>query len=326
MRCNQCGNEIPMGAPACPVCGTPAPQQYQAQPQSQQQYNQAPPQGFPGPQNFGGPQGQYQQPYGNPYPPKPAVYYYAGGPFSQRLRGDYTMLCSFIGAFFVLLFACIPAWIHVSSSYNNASESYGLFAEGLNGFVKFCGVMTIILGVWLLFRYLVVFNVIPGVNLTGLTRLPGSEFYAPVVVLILFFVETFNGDIQDIFKAAKTSSMVSAHFNISWWFSLVGILLIFVRPIVCLIKGQNFHTGEKRVRQASQAYAYQRPAQQFAQPINPQNYGQPQQAPYGQAPQAPYGQAPQAPYGQAPQQPQQFAQQPQQPYAQQPPQNPTQPM
>lgn len=133
MRCNQCGNEIPMGAPACPVCGTPAPQQYQAQPQpqSQQQYNQAPPQGFPGPQNFGGPQGQYQQPYGNPYPPKPAVYYYAGGPFSQRLRGDYTMLCSFIGAFFVLLFACIPAWIHVSSSYNNASESYGPLQKAL---------------------------------------------------------------------------------------------------------------------------------------------------------------------------------------------------
>ena len=325
MRCIHCGNEIPAGAPACPVCGSPAmpaQQQYQAPPQ--QQYNQAP-QGFPGPQNFGGPQGQYQQPYGNPYPPKPAVYYYAGGPFSQRIRGDYTMLFSLIGAFFTLLFACIPAWISESVTGGN-SESFGLFAEGLNGFVKFCGVMTIVVSVWLLFRYLVVFNIIPGVNLTGLTRLPGSEFYAPVVLLILFFVETFNGDIQDAFKLAKQYSGLSVHFNVSWWFSLAGIIFLFIRPVVCLIKGQNFHTGERKVRQAPQAYAYQRPQQQFAQPINPQApYGQPQQ-PYGQAPQqAPYGQ-PQQPYGQAPQQP---PQNPQQPYGQapqQPPQNPQQPM
>ncbi|MCR4608595.1 MAG: hypothetical protein K5750_02720 [Eubacterium sp.] len=323
MRCIHCGNEIPAGAPACPVCGSPAmpaqQQQYQAPPQ--QQYNQAP-QGFPGPQNFGGPQGQYQQPYGNPYPPKPAVYYYAGGPFSQRIRGDYTMLFSLVGAFFTLLFACIPAWISESVTGGN-SESYGLFAEGLNGFVKFCGVMTIVVSVWLLFRYLVVFNIIPGVNLTGLTRLPGSEFYAPVVLLILFFVETFNGDIQDAFKLAKQYSGLSVHFNVSWWFSLAGIIFLFIRPVVCLIKGQNFHTGERKVRQAPQAYAYQRPQQQFAQPINPQApYGQPQQ-PYGQAPQqAPYGQ-PQQPYGQAPQAA------PQQPYGQapqQPPQNPQQPM
>lgn len=305
MRCNHCGNEIPAGSPNCPVCGSPAmqaQQQFQAPPQ--QQFNQAP-QGFPGPQNFGGPQGQYQQPYGNPYPPKPAIYYYAGGPFSQRIRGDYTMLFSLFGAFFVFLFACIPAWISMSSVYTNASESYGLFAEGLNGFVKFCGVMTIIVSVWLLFRYLVVFNIIPGVNLTGLTRLPGSEFYAPVAALILFFIETFNGDIQDAFKAAKSGSGISVHFGVCWWFSLVGIIFLFVRPIVCLIKAQDFHSGERKVRQAPQAYAYQRPQQQFAQPINPQApYGQPQQ-PYGQAPQQPYGQAPQqAPYGQAPQQPQ----------------------
>ncbi len=315
MRCIHCGNEIPAGAPACPVCGSPAmpaQQQYQAPPQ--QQYNQAP-QGFPGPQNFGGPQGQYQQPYGNPYPPKPAVYYYAGGPFSQRIRGDYTMLFSLVGAFFTLLFACIPAWI--STTEAGKSKSWGIFNENLSGFVKFCGVILIILGVWLLFRYLVVFNIIPGVNLTGLTRLPLSEFYAPIGVLILFFIETFNGKVQDAFdayKAAKAYGDYSMHFSVSWWFSLVGILFLFVRPIVCLIKGQNFHTGERKVRQAPQAYAYQRPPQQFAQPINPQApYGQPQQ-PYGQAPygqpQQPYGQAPQQPYGQAPQQPPQNPQQP----------------
>ena len=319
MRCIHCGNEIPAGAPACPVCGSPAmpaQQQYQAPPQ--QQYNQAP-QGFPGPQNFGGPQGQYQQPYGNPYPPKPAVYYYAGGPFTQRLRGDYTMLCSLIGAFFVLLFSCIPAWLHMS--WGGQGDSSGLFADGLNGFVKFCGVMLIIVSIWLLFRYMVVFNIIPGVNLTGLTRLPGSEFYGPVGILILFFIETFNGDVQDAFKAADGVSGLSVHFSVSWWFALVGTIALFVRPIVCLIKGQNFHTGEKKIRQAPQAYAYQRPQQQFAQPINPQApYGQPQQ-PYGQAPQqAPYGQ-PQQPYGQAPQQAP-YGQAPQQPYGQQPPQNP----
>ena len=320
MRCNHCGNEIPAGAPNCPVCGSPAmpQQQYQA---PQQQFNQAPPQGFPGPQNFGGPQGQYQQPYGNPYPPKPAVYYYPGGPFSQRVRGDYTMLCSLVGAFLVLLFSCIPCWLHLSAG--TQGEHFGFFEEGFNGFVKFCGIMLIIVGVWMMFRYLVVFNVIPGVNLTGLTKLPCSEFYAPVGVLILFFIETFNGDVQDGFKAYKNVSGVSLHFSISWWFVLIGMLLLFVRPIVCLAKGMNFHTGERKVRQAAQAYAYQRPQQQFAQPINPQQpYGQPQQfaqQPYGQAPQAPYGQAPQQPYGQ---QPQQYVQQPQQPYGQQPPQNP----
>ena len=287
MRCNNCGNEIPAGFPNCPVCGAPAaqgqpqPQQFGA-PQGQPQQFGAPqgqPQGFPGPQQFGAPQGQYA----NPYPPRPAVFFYPGGPFAQRIKGDYTMICSFVGAFFVFLFTCIPAWV------TGWGQSIGLFNDNLNGLVKFSAVLLILVNLWLIFRYLVVYNVIPGINLTRLTNLPGSEWYGPAGVLLLFFIVTFNGDIQDAVKGT------GIHFGVSWWFALIGTLLLFVRPLVFVIKGQKFHTGERIIRQQAQSYAYQRPAQPYGQPQQfgaPQ--GQPQQfgAPQGQPQQfgAPQGQ------------------------------------
>ena len=292
MRCNNCGNEIPAGFPNCPVCGAPAaqgqpqPQQFGA-PQGQPQQFGAPqgqPQGFPGPQQFGAPQGQYA----NPYPPKPAVFFYPGGPFAQRIKGDYTMICSFVGAFFVFLFTCIPAWV------TGWGQSIGLFNDNLNGLVKFSAVLLILVNLWLIFRYLVVYNVIPGINLTRLTNLPGSEWYGPAGVLLLFFIVTFNGDIQDAVKGT------GIHFGVSWWFALIGTLLLFVRPLVFVIKGQKFHTGERIIRQQAQSYAYQRPAQPYGQPQQfgaPQ--GQPQQfgAPQGQPQQfgAPQGQQPGGP-------------------------------
>ncbi|MCR5148191.1 MAG: zinc ribbon domain-containing protein [Eubacterium sp.] len=292
MRCSKCGNEIPAGAPACPICGAPAVQQFAGQPQGQPMQ-----QGFPGPQQFGGPQPQYQQPYGNTYQPKPAVYYYPGGPFAERMRrGDYTMLCSLIGAFFVFLFTVIPAW--VSSSLT----SVGLFAEPWSGLVKFSAVLLIIVSLWLMFRYLVIYNIIPGINLTRLTNLPGSEWYGPAGALLLFFLVTFNGDVQDVVKSSEVS------FGVSWWFALIGVLLLFVRPIVCIIKSQKFHTGERVIRQQAQSYAYQRPPQQYSQPIN--QFGQPQQ--FGGAPVQPQqfgaSQAPQQfnqPQGQQPNNPNQ---------------------
>jgi hypothetical protein len=78
----QCGNQIPVGSPNCPVCGAPAPapapaaapqvdqygQPIQQQPpmDQQPQTQQAPPQGYP-PQQQMPPQGQPQQPG---YPPQ----------------------------------------------------------------------------------------------------------------------------------------------------------------------------------------------------------------------------------------------------------------
>ena len=292
MRCNNCGNEIPAGFPNCPVCGAPAaqgqpqPQQFGATQGQPQQFGapQGQPQGFPGPQQFGAPQGQYA----NPYPPRPAVFFYPGGPFAQRIKGDYTMICSFVGAFFVFLFTCIPAWV------TGWGQSIGLFNDNLNGLVKFSAVLLILVNLWLIFRYLVVYNVIPGINLTRLTNLPGSEWYGPAGVLLLFFIVTFNGDIQDAVKGT------GIHFGVSWWFALIGTLLLFVRPLVFVIKGQKFHTGERIIRQQAQSYAYQRPAQPYGQPQQfgaPQ--GQPQQfgAPQGQPQQfgAPQDQQPGGP-------------------------------
>ncbi len=286
MKCMNCGNEIPAGAPNCPVCGAQVMQAqggYQTQQgnyqnnqqfggavqgQYQQPYNQAQPQNFPGPQNFGGPQGQYQQPYGGGYQPKPKVYVYPGGPFGQRIKSDFTMLCSMVGAFLMALFAMIPVWIKIKEddtlsgiydalgSYGvdipsaSKSKSYGLFAnvkEGgmtmlMPGIVKFAGVIMIILGLWLIFKYMCVFNLIPGVNLTKITNVALNEWYGPVGMLILFFVITFDGMIQFVFDMFKMQK-VDAGFSLSWWFALIGLILLFVRPVVCACKKQNFYTG-----------------------------------------------------------------------------------
>ena len=286
MKCMNCGNEIAPGAASCQFCGAqiqpqqgngqfqqggmanPAQQgQGYQQPygQPQQPYNQMQPQGFPGPQNFGGPQGQYQQPYGIPYQPK--AYIYPGGSFGQRLRGDFTMLCSLIGAFFITLFAFIPSWVKFTEdtsayaaffgeearSYGE-SKSFGLFSsykqEGLlvlmPTIIKISAVFMIILGLWLIFKYLVVFNIIPGVNLTRLTNVQFNEWYGPILMLIMFIYITCDGCVRMFFQGADISKELSVNYGISWWFSLIGIILLFIRPVVCTAKRINFYTGMRR--------------------------------------------------------------------------------
>lgn len=35
-------------------------------------------------------------------------------------------------------------------------------------------------------------------------------------------------------------------YGVSWWFALIGLVFLFIRPFVYLFKRQNFYTGFRK--------------------------------------------------------------------------------
>ncbi len=305
MRCMNCGNEIADGYAVCPICGSSTSGQYNMQPQTNVTVVN--------------------------YVPKPRQYFYPGGPFTARVKTDFTIILSLVGTFFLFLFTLIPAWFSFGMGAQgiNVGKSLGLFSSLSNegqlreltglleeagyklmpGIINFAAVILILLSLWMLFKYMVIFNIIPNINLSAITRIPGSEFVAPVVYLFLFIIITTNKSVHLLFAAVdfvkreyadeigKMGVQVNiyCHHSVSWWFALIGIICLFVRPIMCMIKRIDFYTGEKIIRvpasQAPMTPAY--PMQQtapIAQNFTTQPYSQPQQ--FAMQPQQ-FGQQPQ---------------------------------
>ena len=248
MKCNNCGGEIPEGSFVCPSCGvlvgpnvntgnadvqnpvTQAPEAQAVQnpgvqaPGAQAAYTQNPGAQIPGAQNFGGPQGQ--APINSP---KPKIFFYKGGQFGERVKKDRTILCSVIAASALLFFCILPAWVSM------VFVSCGLFGDGVGGFGKFVGFLLFITAAALLFSYLVIFNVIGGVNLKKITDLPYSEWYGPAGALLFFIMFSLDGRVRSVVGSPL------GHYGFSWWMSLFAIGALFVRPVMFKVNGKEFY-------------------------------------------------------------------------------------
>ncbi|MCR5368944.1 hypothetical protein [Eubacterium sp.] len=193
-------------------------------PGAQAAYTQNPGAQIPGAQNFGGPQGQ--APINSP---KPKIFFYKGGQFGERVKKDRTILCSVIAASALLFFCILPAWVSM------VLVSCGLFGDGVGGFGKFVGFLLFITAAALLFSYLVIFNVIGGVNLKKFTDLPYSEWYGPAGALLFFIMFSLDGRVRTVVGSPL------GHYGFSWWMSLFAIGALFVRPVMFKVNGKEFY-------------------------------------------------------------------------------------
>ena len=193
-------------------------------PGAQAAYTQNPGAQIPGAQNFGGPQGQ--APINSP---KPKIFFYKGGQFGERVKKDRTILCSVIAASALLFFCILPAWVSM------VFVSCGLFGDGVGGFGKFVGFLLFITAAALLFSYLVIFNVIGGVNLKKITDLPYSEWYGPAGALLFFIMFSLDGRVRSVVGSPL------GHYGFSWWMSLFAIGALFVRPVMFKVNGKEFY-------------------------------------------------------------------------------------
>ena len=193
-------------------------------PGAQAAYTQNPGAQIPGAQNFGGPQGQ--APINSP---KPKIFFYKGGQFGERVKKDRTILCSVIAASALLFFCILPAWVSM------VFVSCGLFGDGVGGFGKFVGFLLFITAAALLFSYLVIFNVIGGVNLKKFTDLPYSEWYGPAGALLFFIMFSLDGRVRTVVGSPL------GHYGFSWWMSLFAIGALFVRPVMFKVNGKEFY-------------------------------------------------------------------------------------
>ena len=132
-----------------------------------------------------------------------------------------------------------------------------MFAMLMPGIFKISAVAIIILSLWLLIKYMISFNIIAGANLTKITGISGNEWHGPIVLALIFIYITFDGAVQSCFDAAKASSLdlpslgvtvmrTEMSFGVSWWFALIGLVFLFVRPLVYAMKRQNFYTGVRK--------------------------------------------------------------------------------
>ena len=113
--------------------------------------------------------------------------------------------------------------------------SCGLFRDGVGGFGKFVGFLLFITAAALLFSYLVIFNVIGGVNLKKITDLPYSEWYGPAGALLFFIMFSLDGRVRSVVGSPL------GHYGFSWWMSLFAIGALFVRPVMFKVNGKEFY-------------------------------------------------------------------------------------
>ncbi len=237
MNCPFCGAQIPDGAAFCPNCGAPStPQQAEqqqtvlnGQPQAPGPQYQQQPQAAPDPQ-------YQQQPYGAAGQPQPAANqqwqqkqsFAAAGQqsFVDSVKADPVKVCTYIGFVFTFLASFLPAWV------TGYGVGVGLFA-GDGGILKLYGILFLlgsICGILLDFG-----SKVQGLNaLTdAVKKLPFSQFYIPGLFFILYLLARFNS----LFRMA-------VGFGASWgfakWICLIGVILLFVRPVMKLVKKEEY--------------------------------------------------------------------------------------
>ena len=244
MNCPICGAPIADGAAFCNNCGSPVAQQPQQGIQYQQpnqQYQQPGPQyqQQPGPQ-YQQPGPQYQQP--DPMNQQPGQMYQnfpqnqkatlTGGGIISTITKDPFMICAFVGFFFLFISSWFPRWVQ-ASGFGGA----GLFAAD-GGILKLYAFLFLAIVGWGVVVYL---NVVPEV-VEKYRKLPFSQFYLPALALIVWILCMTNSNFRMIVDAGKAYSLLggSAGYGFIAWLCLIGILLLLARPVMKIVKKEEF--------------------------------------------------------------------------------------
>ena len=129
-----------------------------------------------------------------------------------------------IAAFLLFLGAVLPGWYKFKFG-ESISWNVGLF-------VKKGGLM-ILWGILLIIAALAIFaleeEVIPAFN-NFMKKLPYGEFYIPAFSLVVFLLAT-------LIDAGKMKEN-DAVFGFSWWFALIAVILLLLRPTIKAIRGE----------------------------------------------------------------------------------------
>ena len=205
MNCPNCGAPLQEGAAFCTSCGMPVAQQPQQQAQPGPQVNPAG--NFNNAQNFGAQR---------------------SGNLIQDIKNDPFKGCSYIGYVFTFLASFMPFWVSVSVF--GISSHAGLFAAD-GGILKLYGILFLLGSIA---GCLIEFG--PG-SLSNITtkykQLPYSQFYIPGLFFILYFLVRFTSYFKDAVN-------IGYHWGFIKWICLLGVILLLVRPIMCLVKKQDY--------------------------------------------------------------------------------------
>ena len=240
MNCPNCGLPIADGSSFCVGCGAPVAQQPQQNQQPQMQYQQ--PQ-YQQPQ-FEQPQMQYQQPQQQYQQPQQAfqpqqqsfqqssqkVGLPGNGSFIEVMKADPVRICAYVGYMFTFLASFVPRWVSVS--FFGVTQGAGLFASD-GGILKLWGILFLlgsIVGCLMEFG-----SFIPAINNVAakVKALPYSQFYIPGLFVILYILCRFNGNFTTFVNAGGS-------WGFAKWICLIGILLLLVRPILKLVKKEEY--------------------------------------------------------------------------------------
>ena len=207
--------------------GQPQQQGY-GQPQ-QQQFQQ---QGYSQPQ-----QQQFQQAYGQPQQQFQQQGYGYQQPQMRQARPKVEISFNFdkiktinyrvIAAFILFFSAVLPGWFGVSES--GATLSAGLLVKE-GGILKLWAILFIISALAVI---VLEYEVVPAFN-NMIKSLPFGEFYVPALAVVTFILGTFaySKETKDEMK------MLGMKFGFCWWFALIAVILLCIKPVVKAIKGE----------------------------------------------------------------------------------------
>ncbi len=210
--------------------GQPQQQQFQQQGYGQPQPQQFQQQGYGQPQQFqqgyGQPQQQFQQQgYGYQQPQMRQ----AGPKVEISFNFDKIKTINYrvIAAFILFFSAVLPGWFGVSES--GAILSAGLLVKE-GGILKLWAILFIISALAVI---VLEYEVVPAFN-NMIKSLPFGEFYVPALAVVTFILGTFaySKETKDGMK------MLGMKFGFCWWFALIAVILLCIKPVVKAIKGE----------------------------------------------------------------------------------------
>ena len=202
-------------------------QQGYGQPQQPQQqgYGQPQPQQFQQ-QGYGQPQQQFQQQgYGYQQPQMRQ----AGPKVEISFNFDKIKTINYrvIAAFLLFFSAILPSWYCYTE--HGASAGFGLFVKD-GGIYKLWAILILLSAI---FVFALEYEIVPACN-NLLKSLPFGEFYVPALAFVSFILATFVKT-KEIKAAVKFADM---KFGFCWWYALVAIILLLIKPVVKAIRGE----------------------------------------------------------------------------------------
>lgn len=188
-------------------------------------------------QGYGQPQQQFQQGYGQPqqqfqqqgYGYQQPQMRQAGPKVEISFNFDKIKTINYrvIAAFILFFSAVLPGWFGVSES--GAILSAGLLVKE-GGILKLWAILFIISALAVI---VLEYEVVPAFN-NMIKSLPFGEFYVPALAVVTFILGTFaySKETKDGMK------MLGMKFGFCWWFALIAVILLCIKPVVKAIKGE----------------------------------------------------------------------------------------